>query len=205
MKLLIWGMMLAAAPLLLAGTMEVTGSRVNIRIEPSVKGKVVGSLKAGDRVQVRQIKDGWAELEGRSGYLAANYLRTLCPLPKAGAEKPCKPAPAPAPVKPAPKPEPAAKLPAGQVFADLPVEPGSKRDVTVSGMLFPVKNKGHVRYALLKVVGGKYAAQCYIYVPDKDVLRYKEFDNTDVQLVGYWYKVPGWKTPVMQVRRIKGL
>ena len=67
MKLLIWVMMLAAAPLLLAGTMEVTGSRVNIRIEPSVKGKVVGSVKAGDRVQVRQIKDGWAELEGRSG------------------------------------------------------------------------------------------------------------------------------------------
>ena len=129
MKLLIWGMMLAAAPLLLAGTMEVTGSRVNIRIEPSVKGKVVGSVKAGDRVQVRQIKDGWAELEGRSGYLSANYLRTICPSPKPGAVKPDKPAP---------KPAPAANLAPGQVFADLPVEPGSKRDVTVSGMLFPV-------------------------------------------------------------------
>ena len=154
MKLLIWIMMLAAVPVLLAGAMEVTGTRVNIRIEPSVKGKVVGSVKAGDRVQVRQIKDGWAELEGRSGYLAANYLRTVCPLPKPGAEKPGKPAPAPAPVKPAPKPEPAAKLPAGQVFADLPVELGSKRDVTVSGMLFPVNHLMRIHQRLTHFEGG---------------------------------------------------
>jgi hypothetical protein len=205
MKLILC-MMFAAAPLLFAvENMEVVGSRVNIRKAPSVKGAVIGSVKAGDRVQVRQIKDGWAELEGRPGFLAANYLRKADsvqkPAPAPGKNK----KPAPASDKTVSPPNPAAKLAAGQAFADLPVEPGSKRDVTVRGMLYPMKMKGRVRYALLKVVGGKYAAQCYIYVPDKDVEKYREFANSDVQLVGYWYKVPGWKTPVMQVRRIKGL
>ena len=185
--------------------MEVTGSRVNIRNAPSIKGKVIGSVKARDRVSVRRIKDGWAELDDRPGFLSVNYLRKVDAVQRPAAVPGTNKKSAPAPKKTVRPQNPTAKLPAGQVFADLPVVPESKRDVTVRGMLFPMKAKGHVRYALLKVVGGDYVIQCYIYVPDKDAGKYKEFANTDVQLVGYWYKVSGWKRPVMQVRRIKGL
>ena len=190
-------LLLTAGPLL-SGVedMEVTGSRVNVRKAPSVKGAVIGSVKAGERVKVKEVKNGWAALEDRPGFVSASYLRKPGAVPPPG--KPGKPGKTVCP------PPPPAVAP-GQVFADLPVEAGSKRDVTVRGMLFPIKGKGRVAYALLKVVGGKYVAQCYIYVPAKDAGKYKEFANTDGQLVGYWYKVPGWKKPVMQVRRLKGL
>ncbi len=204
--------LLAAAPLLLAAeNMEVIGSRVNIRRDPSVKGQVIGSVKAGERVKVRQIKNGWAELEGRPGFVSATYLRKAAggpppgPGPKPAPHQPEKPGPKPAPhqpAKPVAQPKPG---PAGQVFADLPVVPGSKRDVTIRGMLYPIPKKGHVRYVLLKAVGKKYVPQCYVYVPDRDAGKYKEFANAEVQLVGYWYKIPNWKMPVMQVRRLKGL
>ena len=195
-----WGfcfLLFAGVSLLLAAEdMEVTGSRVNIRQSPSTRGTVIGSVKAGERVKVKEVKNGWAALEDRPGFVFASFLR------KAGAvPDPVKPAP-PKPAKPAVVTQTAP----GQIFADLPVEAGSKRDVTVKGLLFPLKkSKGRVAYALLKAVGGKYVAQCYIYVPAKDAAKYKEFANTDVQLVGYWYKVPGWKKPVMQVRRISPL
>lgn len=197
MKKIWWLWLLAAAPLLFAAEeMTVTGSRVNIRRSPSTKGAVIGSVKAGDRVMVKEIKQGWAVLDGRPGYVSATFLR------KEGA------APAPRKTAPAKKPEaaaaPAKKLPPGQVFPDLPVVAGSKRDVTVRGMLFPMA-KGRLKYALLRVVNGKYVVQCYIYVPVRNEKQYREFANKEVQLVGYWYKVDGWSKPVMQVRRIRGL
>ncbi len=196
--------LLLTAPLLVAvENMEVTGRRVNIRKSPSTKGAVIGSVKAGDQLQVKEIKDGWARLHGRPGFVSASFLRSV-PL-DAPAKKP---APVPAKRSSAAEKEksaPAKRVAPGQVFPDIPVVPGSKRDVTVRGMLFPVNGKGNVRYALLRAVGGKYAIQCYIYVSAKDAAKYKEFSETDVQLVGYWYKVPGWKTPIMQVRRLKGL
>ena len=91
------------------------------------------------------------------------------------------------------------------MFADLPIEPGSAREVTIEGHLFPIPPRSHVRYALLQNVGGKYVVKCYIYVPGVDTEKFKHFDRTNVRLVGTWYKVPDWKKPVMQVRRIKGL
>ena len=144
-----WGfcfLLFAGVSLLLAAEdMEVTGSRVNIRQSPSTRGTVIGSVKAGERVKVKEVKNGWAALEDRPGFVFASFLR------KAGAvPDPVKPAP-PKPAKPAVVTQTAP----GQIFADLPVEAGSKRDVTVKGLLFPLKkSKGRVAYALLKAVGG---------------------------------------------------
>ncbi|MBO5688353.1 MAG: SH3 domain-containing protein, partial [Lentisphaeria bacterium] len=54
-------LLLTAGPLLFGvEDMEVTGSRVNVRKAPSAKGAVIGSVKAGERVKVKEVKNGWA-------------------------------------------------------------------------------------------------------------------------------------------------
>jgi len=232
MKWFLAGML--AAAMLPAAEMEVASGRgVNIRKTPSTKSAVVGTLKSGDRVQVKQVKDGWAELGGRNGYVSASYLKPSANNPHGsgpqaapqavhhgsgpqaapqaahhGSGPQAAPQPAhhpghhPAPHDP-PAPRPHHPAPPAPVFTDLPVEPGSARDVTVTGLLYPIRSAStHVRYALLENVGGKYRVACYIYVPRPDGEKFKMFANQNVRLVGTWYKVPDWKKPVMKVRRI---
>lgn len=208
---------LASAILLTAAAaeMEVTGSRVNLRKSPSTQAAVVGSLKAGDKVRVKQVKDGWAELEAPAGFMSATYLKTASAAAPEAA-KPGKPEksgksgkpenPGKKPADPAgAKPSKAAKPAPGQVFADIPVEPGSAREVTVAGDLLPVKGQAHICYVLCKTVNDKYAPQCFVYVPDSESAKFKPFAGKNVRLVGTWYRVPGWKTPVMKVTRLKEL
>ena len=86
------------------------------------------------------------------------------------------------------------------------MEPGSAREVTVNGYLQPIQNQAHIRYVLYrKVKENDYEAQCFVYVPDSETAKFKPFDEKLVRLVGTWYRVPGWKTPVMKVSRLKEL
>ena len=101
--------------------------------------------------------------------------------------------------------KPAAKPATGQPFADLPVVPGSARDVTVKGRLAPTKSAGRIRYALVREIKAKYEIECFVYVPDAEKGKFKPFVDQDVRLVGTWYRVSGWKNPVLKVRRIKPL
>lgn len=207
MKWLIAGLL--AASVLSAGEMEVTAGRVNVRQAPSTRSAVVGTLKSGERIPVRQIKDGWAELDGREGFVSANYLRPVPP-PQARPEGPgpdhrppaAAPASRPPEKKPAPKPKTAS---ADQSpFPDLPIVPNSAKDVTVEGYLHPVQQvKAHIRYALLQAVNNEFKIACYIYTPRADAARFKLFAGKNVRLVGTWYKIQGWKMPVMKVRRLQ--
>ncbi len=201
-----------------AEEMTVSVRRANIRKTPSTKGSVIRSVKQGEVVPVKAVKDGWAELDNNGGFISASLLKKKeagTDVAKLTAEKTAKSAPeknakstAEKTAKSAPeKAEKSAEvnIPAAgkrdQPFSDFQVTPGSRKDVTVKGMLYPVKGKGGVRYALLEVSGGKYVVSCFVHTGKNDVM--KPFANKDVQLVGSWYKVAGWKHPVMQVRRCR--
>ncbi len=96
---------------------------------------------------------------------------------------------------------PAATSVDAKPFADMAVKPGSGRQVTEEGMLYPLPEAaGNVRFALLKVVGDKYVIHCYVHTGGSDRLRF--FANKQVKLIGASYEVPGWKKRVMKVKKI---
>ena len=86
-------------------------------------------------------------------------------------------------------------------FKDLPTVSGSGREVTVSGMLYPIKSEApNVKYALLRVSGNKYVIDHFVHTGGSR--RFDEFANKQVRLIGASYQVKDWKNRVLKVRRI---
>lgn len=56
---------------------EVTATSLNVRKLPSVESAVIGGLSKGDMVNVRELKNSWAEIDYKNGvgYVAARYIR----------------------------------------------------------------------------------------------------------------------------------
>lgn len=63
-----------------AGSHQVTATRLNVRSAPAITANRIGYLSYGSVIQVYQIKDGWAEIlyNGRRAYVSAAYLKALC-------------------------------------------------------------------------------------------------------------------------------
>lgn len=86
-------------------------------------------------------------------------------------------------------------------FKDLPTVAGSGREVTVSGMLYPIKSEApNVKFALLRVSQGKYVIDHFVHTGGSK--RFDEFANKQVRLIGASYQVKDWKNRVLKVRRI---
>ncbi len=86
-------------------------------------------------------------------------------------------------------------------FKDLPTVAGSGREVTVSGMLYPIKSEApNVKFALLRVSGNKYVIDHFVHTGGSK--RFDEFANKQVRLIGASYQVQDWKNRVLKVRRI---
>ena len=199
------GMLFLTAEMLLAAenwTVNASG-RVNIRRGPSASEKVIGKLQPGDTVQVRNIRDGWAELDGNKGFVSASLLV------RASDKKESSSGTA------APKTSSQTASvsssgstvggPSGQPFPDLPVVAGKRREVTVSGLLHPIQTKIRVKYAILKEAQGKYRQECFVYVFPKDAAKFKILSGKEVKAVGVYYTVDGWKKPVMFIRSLKAI
>lgn len=88
-------------------------------------------------------------------------------------------------------------------YGNIPVDLSSGRDVTETGRLYPMKQADMpgINYALLKQQGDRYVIACYVYTGSDT--KYKAYANKQVTLVGDWYKVNGWKKPVMKLRKLR--
>lgn len=55
---------------------NVKNPPLNVRTKPSSDGKIIGSLKNGDRVQVYKTKNGWCKVSPKEdAWVAGNYLK----------------------------------------------------------------------------------------------------------------------------------
>jgi uncharacterized protein YraI len=174
-----------------------TTARINVRSGPNTASDSYGILPAGVEVKVIGAPaDGpWVKIEPPEfavGYVATKLVKTgSAELPGLKAEA--------APAKPAAghaKPEDP-DLP----FKDLPVKKGSARNVTLSGLLVPVKSAApNVKYALAVEKSGKYEVAAFIHTMGSST--FDAFANKLVKLSGVRYDVPDWKNPVMRVTKI---
>lgn len=56
----------------------IAKSGLNVRTGPGTKyGKIKPALSYGATVKVSSIKNGWAKLDGRAGYVSAQYIKAL--------------------------------------------------------------------------------------------------------------------------------
>lgn len=182
-----------------------TTAKIHVRSGPGTAFSSYGTLAAGTAVKVlgEPVETDWVRIappDFAVGYVAARYLRVdAAKLEKLAGETPA--------AKTAEKAaEKAVEVhvtveDADRPFSDLPVEPGSGRNVTVSGMLFPVKSAAPgVRFALAVEKNGKYEVNCFIHTQGSK--KFDAFANQQVKLTGIRYAVPNWKNPVMRVIRI---
>lgn len=60
-------------------TYTCTASVLNVRSEPNTGGRVLGTLKRGQKAEVQEIRDGFARIEynGGTGYVAMRYLKPV--------------------------------------------------------------------------------------------------------------------------------
>lgn len=49
--------------------------KVRVRSQPNATAPVVGSCKAGEKVTVTQVKDGFARLSNKQGWASAQYVK----------------------------------------------------------------------------------------------------------------------------------
>ena len=184
---------------------------INFRSGPGTNFPRYGVLKAGTAVKVLGDHGTWKKIEAPQpvkGFVARRFVsgdfsglqQSKTPAVKA-AEKPAAREweKAPAAVS-APS---SGKKTADTAFGNLPVDLKSGKDVTVSGRLYPIPDNDlpTVRYALLKERNGKYAIECFVYTGNSKT--YDSYANKNVKLIGDWYKVTGWDTPLMKVRKLK--
>ncbi|WP_214855670.1 SH3 domain-containing protein [Exiguobacterium sp. s130] len=56
-----------------------TTSSLNVRSGPSVKGKIVGTLKKGTKVTIKSSKDGWYKIihKGKAAYISSVYTKKV--------------------------------------------------------------------------------------------------------------------------------
>ncbi|WP_299507299.1 SH3 domain-containing protein [uncultured Roseobacter sp.] len=61
----------------------VSGSRVNVRIGPGVRDKILGQLNLGEEVTLLSASGGWREIETKFGvgWMSADYLANTPPQP----------------------------------------------------------------------------------------------------------------------------
>lgn len=174
-----------------------TTARINVRSGPAAAFASYGMLPAGVEVKIIGAPVGsWVKIEPPEfavGYVATKLIKT------GGAELPG--------LKTEAVPEKTAG--GGQVkpenpdmpFKDLPVEKGSARNVTLSGLLVPVKSAAPgVKYALAVEKNGKYEVAAFVHTMGSG--KFDAFANKLVKLSGVRYDVPDWKNPVMRVTKI---
>lgn len=72
-------MSFSASALNSAGRVETSGGRLNIRTSPSTSGTVIGSLKNGTWLTLKEKKGAWYLAEyskGKEAYVSASYIKT---------------------------------------------------------------------------------------------------------------------------------
>lgn len=184
----------------------IQATRLNLRSEPNTRSSVVGKLTKNEKVTVLRAGNGWLEIktaEGKTGYVAASYVKAstagLPALKESPKDSDTKADPAPARKSPTAKDD-------TPPFKDLAVIEKSARDVTVSGLLYPLQGSdvtGQVKFVLLANRGNRYEPIYYVHTGGSGA--FSKFANKDVKLVGTSYRVENWKTPVMKVRKITPL
>ena len=57
----------------------VTASRLNVRKQPSAESAVIGGLSKGDTINVRSLKNSWAEIDFKKsvGYVSRKYIEPI--------------------------------------------------------------------------------------------------------------------------------
>ena len=67
-----------------AASKQQTTANLNMRSEPSTKGKIIVTLKKGTTVDVLEIKNSWAKIKygSKTGYASSKYLKPISTKPQ---------------------------------------------------------------------------------------------------------------------------
>lgn len=175
-----------------------TTARINVRSGPATEFASYGLLPAGAEVKVigAPVEGSWIKIEPPEfavGYVATRLVKTGdAELPGLKTEGVPEKTAGGGQVKPENPDMP---------FKDLPVKKGSARNVTLSGLLVPVKSAAPgVKYALAVEKNGKYEVAAFVHTMGSG--KFDAFANKLVKLSGVRYDVPDWKNPVMRVTKI---
>lgn len=191
----------------------VAEAGVNLRSGPGTKYDRLGVLTKNTGCEVLSKQDKWLKVRFNTPVVQGFVAESLVKYEG-------KPAPAAPQEKPQAKPQEKTEEPKAPAsrdtgitadpgdekwYGNLPIDPGSGRDVTVRGLFYPLGKdqslKG-IRYALWEYHQGKPVLACYVFTGDSDA-KYKKYANKQVEIVGDWYEVEGWKKPVMKPRRLR--
>lgn len=57
----------------------VKANKLNVRDNPSIQGKVIGSLTKGDTISINQLKDGWGTIiyNNATGYVSDSFIEAI--------------------------------------------------------------------------------------------------------------------------------
>ena len=196
-------------------------AKTNLRLGPSTEAARLGALSAPRDCKELGRQGKWAHVrfnepvvEGyvseslvKAGATPAGGAAAATPPPAAGntAKPPQTTTQPPKTTAPSGQPEITADPGSENWYGNLQINPASRRDVTVTGMLHPIPQKDiplpGVRFVLLEVKNGKYVISCYVYTGTNK--KYDAYAGKQVTLVGDWYDVKDWSRPVMKLRKLR--